>query len=231
MSGARNTAQARSRSKCVWYFCGTGRAGVGGQNQHARLKLNLVMPNITEEQLRPFPEPEWVTPPDYTDLVWVGVLLAVMVLVVVLVTWYKRKRCAVDLGWQTLRTLLQLRAQLAALEQASVGDFGSNADQAETCRPRTLLFIFDSAYLTLRTWSQLCMKVHTPLTSAKCLADRAYSTCQAVEKLTRLLSELEQARFCGRCPDQRWLAAQLDHAAALLAQSLCRPKQEGGSSQ
>lgn len=173
---------------------------------------------FAEPVLRPFPEPEWLPPPDDSGWVWLVALSAAAGLMAFLVSWYRRKYLVVDkAAWSALQTLLTLRSELEVLQEKMKRTGRHPLNYAESDNV-TLLRILDQAYAIMREGWQKQLEIESRVTVPGC------SRYTPVGELSQILTELEKARFCGRLPEARWVAFQLEQAAACFARLVCSVK-------
>jgi hypothetical protein len=175
--------------------------------------------------LRPFPEPEWLPAPDYSSWVWVAMVLACGVGMAALIVWARRrKRLELEPALQLLQTLMLLRSECErAKSNGTATPQYTDLARLESSQAAVADTVLDRAYISLRSWWER-YAVESGNRKVGRQVGLAAKDYQSVRKLEAILVELEHARYSGRPVGGRWLALQLEWAAAVVAELACPTK-------
>ncbi|MCS7017252.1 MAG: hypothetical protein NZM42_14190 [Gemmatales bacterium] len=190
---------------------------------------------LSLEELRPFPEPEWLPESDYSVWVWLCAVTILLLFLIGLIGWWRVRRCTQHSGvLPTLQTLLGLGARLASLETlvpaTSATDANGRTDARTDGTKHVVTNILDVAYVTLRDWWQQEMAEAAKLTPDIHASEFLQDHGKAAQQLRQILEELERARYCGRFPDAHWLSGHLEQACGNLALFMCSARNQQGYS-
>ncbi|MCS7168042.1 MAG: hypothetical protein RMI91_12095 [Gemmatales bacterium] len=185
---------------------------------------------LSLEELRPFPEPEWLPPPDYSIWGWLAAFTVLALAAVGLIWWHRHYRARdADPSLLTLQKLLTLLARLDHLyhmaNRLMPNVASPQAEPALATQQEFLARTLDEAHAALQSW----WRQRQPATRAtNVLQDvslpAAGPPIEWEKRLLQLMAEMEQARFSGRPLAFHRVKMQLESASIILATLSCPNK-------